>query len=301
MLIKKLNVLLCLFFIKNVFTQSNKIIYTNENNKVFLVFDSAIKQAMVGNSDYIFGYNRKTADKVGNLLCKKLAKKTNLFVITIDERMYSFMLEYAQKLKPEQMYHLIETNDAIKRKSIKPLKKSSSNDITLSESNPITNENYDFHYVEKKGNKITYEDNCKLIINKNEKYYLRQFRVVDDIFFRLKNYYYKDEELYFLFELDNQSSIDFDINFIRFYTNTKKKKKRSLSQRVYLGINGKADYTHNLPKRVKANTKIIFVSVLKKLSLNANKALLVNLSELKGERVIELEFDSKIINHPQKI
>ncbi|SEC65594.1 protein of unknown function [Tenacibaculum sp. MAR_2009_124] len=296
---RNLYIIILLFGVSS-YSQVRKI-YVNSNNKVFLIFDSPIKHGKEGSREYIFGYNKNSPNKIGNLIAKKNANPTNLFVVTTDEKMYSFELEYKENLKPEEFTYIVNPKYAIGggNNFLKSEKRETKKTNVKVVSKTIGHDNYDYHYHESNPDEGRYLNLSKKIALKDESYFRNQIRVIDKIYFSLKNYYYNKDELYFYFEIQNHSKLDFDINFIKFFTTTKKRKNRTISQQIFLGQNGSPMLTYNLPKRIKKGQKINFVCVFKKFSLNKNKSLLINLSELKGERVLELDILSKIINNPQ--
>lgn len=276
-------------------------IYSNTSNKIFFVFQSPIKQATTGNYDFYFGYNKQTPSKIAHLTAaKKTNELTNLFVVTQDEKMYSFLIGYKRNINPNDMVKRINQKKALNNFEVEyENTRKTSNYIVNSK--PIANADYDLRYSERKTIEENYATISDNILLQKRNVYKRTLTVLDNLYFRLKNYYSDKEEVYFLFEIDNKSKIDFDINFIKFFAALKKKKKRVLEQQIFLGENGSPIYTHKLPKRIKPGETKQFVCVFKKTPLSRDKIILVNLSELKGERVLELELDNRIVNYPRKL
>lgn len=292
--------LICCCFSAISFSQV-KTINANQNNKVLLIFDEPIKQGLPGSSDFFFGYNKEKPEKMGYLNARKGSKPSNLFIVTTDGKMYSFTVKYKEVLDPEEYTNIISVKNSLQYKetSKSTAKIVVENDTLVS--SPISTDNYDYHYQEENPTEKHYTEISKKIIKIDEKLFRRQLRVEEDVFFSLKNYYYNKEELYFYFEIENKSKIDFDINFLSFLITNKKKNRHSLTQQVLMGNDGNPDFTYNLPKRIKTGEIAKFVCVFKKFTLNQDKALIVNLTGLKDERVLELKLLSKIVNNPQKI
>lgn len=296
------------FFLSLCNSQNRKTIYANQDNKVILIFEDNIKHGIPGNSkDYFFAYNKKTPNKIGTLNAKKGAKPSNLFVVTTNGKMYSFLIQYREKIEFKDFARTIKESSAINNdktisRNKKEVLKKGINKIKEEQvSKPISTEDYDFHHIEEKTDDAHFLNISKKILSDDKKVFRSELRVIQDVFFSLKGYYYSKEEVYFYFELENKSKLDFDINYLSFFISSKRKRKRSLNQEVFLGHEGKADFDYNIPKRVKIDEKVNFVCSFKKFSVSKKNTLIVRLSELKGEREIELKIPARIINKPQTI
>lgn len=304
------NTLIIFFVFITKITFSQVItVYANQEDSVILIFDKPIKQGLPGSKNYYFAYDRKKPDLIGTLNAKKNAPASNLFVVTTDGQMYSIIIKYKENITNKDHTNIIPVSSSIqnikkekqaKLRTVKVQEKNNPVDLKIKkESAPISTDNYDYHHKEDNFTEKEYLELCKKILKNDQLYFRNKFRVQEKVFFSLKNYYYHKEELYFYFELENQSKIDFDVNLLNFFIENRKKKKRTLSQRVFLGEKGLPDFSYNVPKRVKSGDKSNFICVFKKFSINSDKVIIVSLSELKGERVIELKLLSKTINNPQ--
>ena len=100
--------------------------------------------------------------------------------------------------------------------------------------------------------------------------------------------------MYFVIEIENSSSLDYDLNFLKFYIETKKQGKRKSIQR----LEQKPIYTHRLPVTIPENETRKMVFVLSKFSLAKDKRLVVALNERNGERNLKLNVKARIINNP---
>lgn len=124
----------------------------------------------------------------------------------------------------------------------------------------------------------------------------RFFARSGDVFLWLKGVYFSEDEIYLQFRLENQESIDFDLNFLKFSIATSYKKSSSNQKTEILPA-----FRYKVPKEVKGNTENHFVVVFKKFSLDRNKVLVVDLAEENGNRNLSLEIDHNLINNPFKI
>lgn len=175
---------LLLIFSLNIFSQKSivKTIYANASNKVLLVFNSPIKQAIEGSQEYVFGYNTKKPTKIGSLIAMRGASPTNLFIVTTDDKMYSFLLEYKEKINKNELVHIIKPT-----KSIKPYRDNTitniKKDSITNESKSISNEDYDLYYKENTNSSNKHLKISKDILLMDKSYFRRQLKEVDNVFF----------------------------------------------------------------------------------------------------------------------
>jgi hypothetical protein len=296
-------ILFLLLFPAVCFSQSEiRTAYANENNKVMLLLDSPIVSAVRGNNDFVFGYNKITPGKTGLLSATKGAKKTNLIVIVQSGKVYSFFLEYKKYLDPKDLILKIESKESNvnlnseKRGEIVSIPKDS---IRKTES--ISNNDYDYNHKEYSNDKKRYDSISEIIYTNKKNGLRRVYAKANSVYLTLKDYFFNKEQVYFYLEIENNSTVSFDINFLRFFTTTKGLKKVGLVQKILKGENGLPLSTYKFPKRVEGGATNRFVFVFNKFSLNKKKDLLIELAELKGERILRLNINSNIINFPQKI
>jgi hypothetical protein len=110
----------------------------------------------------------------------------------------------------------------------------------------------------------------------------------------VENIVFDKEELYFVIKVKNNSTLDYDINFLNFSVDTRKKgRKKSLQRLHQVPL-----YRHLLPERIKEGKTGRMVYVLSKFSLSDERLLLLQLNENKGERNIELRIPARYINNP---
>lgn len=129
--------------------------------------------------------------------------------------------------------------------------------------------------------KSFYKGNSTSVVNKKIQLYLM-------------NIIYDRNELYFVFELKNNSGIDYDINFINFAVDLRKRSKKSSAQQ----ITKEPLYSYTVPTKVPRKDKNRMVYVFDKFSLANTKMLCVEVNENKGERNLFLNIDSNTINNP---
>lgn len=104
--------------------------------------------------------------------------------------------------------------------------------------------------------------------------------------------YIKDQIIYYQLRLNNNSSIDYDIDFLRFYIRDKTKGKRTAIQESEL----KPLFIAGNKRQVKARNKNVVVVALEKFTLPDAKFLAIELSEKNGGRRLFMKVNnSKII------
>jgi conjugative transposon TraN protein len=101
--------------------------------------------------------------------------------------------------------------------------------------------------------------------------------------------YIKNDLMYYQLSIDNNSSIDYTIDFIRFFVKDKKKGKRTAVQEIEL----KPVYTLGNLNRVKANSISKMVFVLEKVTIPDAKHLLLQINETNGGRHFKMRIKNK--------
>lgn len=112
-----------------------------------------------------------------------------------------------------------------------------------------------------------------------------------DMLVSVSGIYIKENTLFYQLELDNQSPIDYDIDFLRFYIRDKKKSKRTGIQEnelkpVYIGGN---------TSQVKAQSKSVVVVALEKFTIPDAKFLAIEMNERNGGRHLSMKVNNKNI------
>ncbi|WP_289058746.1 DUF4138 domain-containing protein [uncultured Flavobacterium sp.] len=284
------------------------IIYCTSNKNTNLFFSSAIKSGIVGNPNFTFGYSSNGDSKIG-ILKASPGSESNLLVITSNGNIYSFIVRYKSEIS--MLNYFVKDGMAIGNESGSVVFEDGMGaiqQITKGEEKIMNTE------AEKKGKKIdaitvnNYEsastesssgdtDNLKNNSNKEvEKpiFYNRIYGSKNKVTIKLKNISYIDNELYFTLVLSNESTLDYDINYLNFYIISRNKNRNTVAQTIPY----EALYIHNNPTKIlgKQQTEVVFV--YKKFTINENKILLVELTEDNGERTVKLEIPNTFINNP---
>lgn len=112
-----------------------------------------------------------------------------------------------------------------------------------------------------------------------------------DMIARVDGIYIRENVIYYQLDLINQSPIDYDINFLRFYIRDKKKSKRTASQENELVPLHLAGNTST----VKANDHNSVVVALDKFTIPDAKYLAIEIGEKNGGRNLLLKVNNRKI------
>lgn len=262
-----------ILILTTIFTQAQNTkplgtIYANNNKTVSLFFPKPIRQGIVGKSNFVFTYNQEKEQYFG-LLQASPGEESNLLTITSDGQVYSYILKYSKTLP--KLNYFIKKDESI-GSEIPRVKKEKIQRIEIQNLKP-------------KGKvKDLYAKNCASFLknsHRNQNKSKQKYKVRLSI----KDIAYHKDALYYLVEIHNKSKIDYDVNYLRFFTENKSSLTRKSSQTLQI----KSLYTHQFPKRVRANSKAEFVVVLPKFSVGKNKRVFLELNEMEGERNLNLK------------
>jgi len=108
---------------------------------------------------------------------------------------------------------------------------------------------------------------------------------------RMIGIYIKEDVIYYQVQLDNQSAVDYDIDFLRFFIRDRKTKKRTSLQEIELT----PLYSLGNTERVKAGACNTIVIALDKFTIPDDKYLSLQIGEKNGARNLELRVGNKKI------
>ena len=103
--------------------------------------------------------------------------------------------------------------------------------------------------------------------------------------------YIKDDVMFYRFRIRNQSNINYDIDFLKFYIRDKTKIKRTASQEIELN----PLYIYGNVKTVKGKSETDLVFALPKFTIPESKHLSVEMFERSGGRHFDLVIKNKTI------
>jgi hypothetical protein len=249
-------------------------IFANDTKNVALFFPQPIRQGITGSDNFVFTYNRDKEQYFG-LLQAKPGKESNLLVVNRNGSVFSCIVRYKKQLA--KFNYFISSSNSIGNE--KPIVTDSIQGFT-SEKNINNSTNY-------------YQKLCSYLLNRNQRI-IRIKKQNEGIVLSVENIVFDKEELYFVIHIENNSTLDYDLNFLSLSIETRQKGKRKSLQRLYQ----EPIYVHHLPTKVTEAKIIRFVYVLPKFSLSDDRRAVLELNEKDGERNIELKISHRYINYP---
>lgn len=258
-------------------TQTNTVldtIYANDTKNVALFFPEPIRQGITGSDNFVFTYNREKEQYFG-LLQAKPGKESNLLVVNRNGSIFSYIVRYKKQLS--KFNYFIPLSNSIGNE--KPLVSDSIQTATVKDS--IDNRTYYYHKF------------CSYLLNRNQRIGRIKKRN-EGIVLSVENIVFDKEELYFVIQIENNSTLDYDLNFLNLSIETRQKGKKKSLQSLYQ----EPIYKHHLPSKIAEDKMIRFVYVLPKFSLSNDRRAILELNEKDGERNIELKISHRYINNP---
>ena len=249
-------------------------IFANDSKNVALFFPAPIRQGITGAENFVFTYNREQEQHFG-LLQARPGEESNLLIINCDGAVFSYIVRYKKQLS--KLNYFIPRSQSIGNE--KPVLKKTEPKDSISE--------------KAKNRDLYHKKFSEFLLDRNQKIGRIKKRG-DGILLSVQNIVYDRDEMYFVIEIENSSSLDYDLNFLKFYIETKKQGKRKSIQR----LEQKPIYIHQLPVKIPENETRKMVFVLSKFSLANDKRLVVALNERNGERNLKLNVKARIINNP---
>lgn len=268
-----------LLVISIITIQAQDTIPINLYKSTQLVFNQKIKNIVIGTGG--LQIQKTVLDNVISLISKSQKKdfvNTNLYISTKNGFHYNFEILY--KERPKKWTIAIKEDAA----TIKPSKITN---LTSSGFKNIEIQKTDLNNLILKS---------VLLDKKRAKRYYKRF---DNIYFRYVNHYYYNQFIYYKLEITNSSNQDFIIDFLKIFIDTKGKKRsiKKSNTRKLLRLND--DYTLiNGDNFINASKTTTIVLKLKKISLNKEQKITFELKEKNGNRDLNLNLNSWLVNSP---
>ncbi len=232
------------------------------NKTTNLIFPFKIKSIDRGSKDLLV----QKAKGVENILQLKAAienfDETNLSVITSDGRLYSFIVYYSSAPGALNL-HFVKDSSVIKGPSL--------------QFSVVSNE----ALLEKDALNIMKMERDVFWI-KDKKYGIRM---------RLTGLYVRNDVLYFQIELQNRSTINYDIDMLHFFIKDRKQARRTASQE--LPVLPLYVYGNNLSVKGDASQSLVYA--LPKFTIPDKKWLHVQMMEKNGGRYLHLRIGNRSI------
>lgn len=249
-------------------------IYANDQKNVALFFPEPIRQGITGSENFVFTYNREKEQYFG-LLQAKPGKESNLLIINRNGSIFSYIVRYRERLKT--LNYFISTSSSIGNE--KPVAHDSTR--IVEPTTPIKNSAF------------YYQKFCSYLLDRKQRIGRIKERN-EDIVLSIENIVFDKEELYFVIQIRNKSTLDYDFNFLKFAIQTRQKGNRKSLQSLYQ----EPLFTFNRPTKIAENETVRLVYVLPKFSISDDRRVIMELNEKDGERNLKLKVSHKYINNP---
>jgi len=255
-------------------THTLDTIYANDTQNVALFFPEPIRQGITGSENFVFSYNREEEQYFG-LLQAQSGKESNLLIINKDGSIFSYILRYKEQLSKLNFFIPLSSSIGNEIPKVK--------DVIQAETSEKSIDNRMYYYQKFSYHLLERKQSIGRINKRSE-----------GIILSVENIVFDKEELYFVIQIENKSTLDYDLNFLNLSVETRQKGKRKSLQRLYQ----EPIYIQNLPSKIAKNETVRFVYVLPKFSLSDDRRAILELSEKDGERNIELKISHRYINNP---
>ena len=249
-------------------------IYANDTKNVALFFPEPIRQGITGSDNFVFTYNREKEQYFG-LLQAKPGKESNLLVVNRNGAIFSYIVRYKKQLS--KLNYFIPLSNSIGNE--KPMVTDSIQVVTSEKK--IDNRTY------------YYQKFCSYLLNRNQRIGRIKKRT-QGIVLNVENVVFDKEELYFVIQIENNSTLDYDLNFLNLSIETRQKGKKKSLQSLYQ----EPIYKQHLPSKIAEGKMVRFVYVMPKFSLSEDRRAILELNEKDGERNIKLNISHRYINNP---
>ncbi|MDF4203918.1 DUF4138 domain-containing protein [Maribacter sp. SA7] len=261
-------------FAKAQTTKVLDTIYANDTKNVALFFPEPIRQGVTGSDNFVFTYNREKEQYFG-LLQATPGKESNLLIINRNGAIFSYIIRYRKQLS--KLNYFVSQSSRIGNE--KPI--IIDNTEVIEVENLVDNST--FYYTKFSSYLLERKQRIGTIQKRNE-----------SIVLSVENIVFDKEELYFVIQIENKSSLDYDLNFLNLSLETRQKGKRKSLQKLLQ----EPIFKHNVPSRIAEGEVVKLVYVMPKFSIINDRRLVVELNEKNGERDLKLKVSHKYINNP---
>ncbi|TDN93344.1 uncharacterized protein DUF4138 [Salegentibacter sp. 24] len=186
-------------------------IYANDQKNVALFFPEPIRQGITGSENFVFTYNREKGQYFG-LLQAEPGKESNLLVVNRNGSVFSYIIKYREQLT--KLNYFIPMSSSIGNER------------------PIANDSLEVANSKSSiANKHRYYDRfCSYLLDRKQRIGRLKKRK-EGVALSVENIVFDKDELYFVIQITNNSSLDYDLNFLNLSIETRQKgKKKSLQK-----------------------------------------------------------------------
>lgn len=281
--------LIIIFLVLNIFglnsySQETKDLTIKVSNlkTTHLIFPTAVKYFDYGNDDV--GIGETTEPNIIKVKAVKANfKSTNLTVMTVNNIFYSIILEYENS--PKKLNYFFDSKQGFSYQKDGYSNINDSEDNTKHTTSHVSNVDLDLGILE--------------LLKKTSKNSFVTGTRGNKIALILKDLYVDNNRLYFIFEAINNSSVNYDVDFVKFFIKPKKRLKKASIQDIEIT----PVTSVNVPSVLQKDQTGLkyFCIVLEKMTIAENKKLVVEMWENNGERSLELDISDNILINAKRI
>jgi len=236
------------------------------NKTTNIIFSYSIKSVDRGSRDVL----AQKASGAENILQVKAAREnfqsTNLSVITSDGKLFSFIISYEKN--PSQLNISFANDSNTLREKI---------------------DNSQIQFTVEKLNDFILDNDSRIILK--QKHFLHRQIFSDGMKLIIHGIYIKDNVLWFAFEAENFSFLDYHPDYLHCFIADKKKAARSAIQETELPLLYPETFLETVPGKKKKQ----FVLAFSPLTFSKDKKMIVQMSEKNGGRMLRLVVSHKAI------
>lgn len=242
--------------------QRPSVLAVNDNQQMHLIFPDKIIYVDYGTTDLevakASGVDNILAVRAGNVF----ARPTNVSVIVANNKFYTFDVSYSEH--PSHLSYVVDPGSAPANKRVALL------------------DNKELNSVQR--------ENLRKEINSRYQTQGKLYKDYAGVRFAITNIFIDKDILFFKFKLTNYSNIDYVPDFVRFYIQDSKIRKKTAIQQ----IEQTPLFFFDMPERVMAHETKTFTAALNKFTIPDKKKLIIEIQEQGGGR----HFTYKLDNEP---
>lgn len=243
--------------------KSPPLIFVNDSQQSHLIFPGKIIYVDYGTTDV----EVIKATGVDNIVAVRascqFSGSTNVSIVTEGNKFYTFDLSYAEK--PSHLSFVVDPEANAKNKRVALL------------------DNKELNSVQR--------ENLRKMVNSRLQTLTKEYKDYAGIRFAITNIFIDQDILFFKFKLTNYSNIDYIPDFVRFYIQDSKIRKKTAIQQV----EQTPLFFFDLPERVAAHETKAFTVALNKFTIPDKKKLIIEMQEYGGGRHFTCKLDNDLI------
>lgn len=234
----------------------------------FIYFDDQVVSIDLGMNESYDAVFQKNFVRITAI--KQLADYQTNLTVTTRSGLYAFLIDY--KDAPEKLYFFPEDFQALRyfTQTKGSESGSSKNSNTIEDPGFAGNTSVD---------NTPLKNACSMLSERKMNYPIAAYSRAN-VSFSMDKIYVSDDKFFLKIVCQNNSNIDFDIDFIKFQIKNKKKVKRSSKQEIYM----EPLFVYNKFDKLKGNSDNQMIFVIDKFTILKNKRFIVEIEEKGGER-----------------